>query len=314
MKVLITGIAGFIGFHTARKFHELGHDVVGIDNFNDYYDPNLKLTRSSILRDELGIDTYYKSISHPADYQEVEYVFEHEKPDLVIHLAAMAGVRYSMDHPQEYIDNNLTGTANIITFCEKFNVQNVIYASTSCVMSGHEVPWDEKEFFYKQTNPYGYTKMINESQFHISKIPNAVGLRFFTVYGPYGRPDMALFDFTKNILAGNEITLYNYGDMKRDFTYVDDIVQGIVLVSQNMTERDLYCIGNGEQVELERFVDAIEKTLGVKAKRNYGPKHPADAKETWSDTTKLQKLGYRSTTPIEEGVAKFVEWYKSYYG
>lgn len=314
MKVLITGIAGFIGFHTARKFHELGHDVVGIDNFNDYYDPDLKLTRSNILRDELGIDTYYKSISHPADYQEVEYVFEHEKPDLVIHLAAMAGVRYSMDHPQEYIDNNLTGTANIITFCEKFNVQNVIYASTSCVMSGHEVPWDEKEFFYKQINPYGYTKMINESQFHISKIPNAVGLRFFTVYGPYGRPDMALFDFTKNILAGNEITLYNYGDMKRDFTYIDDVVQGIVLVSQNMTERDLYCIGNGEQVELERFVDAIEKTLGVKAKRNYGPKHPADAKETWSDTTKLQKLGYRSTTPIEEGVAKFVEWYKSYYG
>ena len=192
-------------------------------------------------------------------------------------------------------------------------LENVIYASTSCVMHGNPLPWKEDDYLYQQINPYGYTKCINESQFAISKIPNAVGMRFFTVYGPWGRPDMALFDFTKNILAGNEITLFNYGDMKRDFTYVDDIVQGIWLVSQNMTPRDMYNIGYGKQVELERFVTAIETSLGKKAIKNYGPKHPADATETWSDTTKLQTLGYNPTTSIEEGVDNFVKWYMEHY-
>lgn len=309
MKVLITGIAGFIGFHTAIKMQEEGHEVCGIDNFNAYYEPSLKYDRANILQFR-GIHCYPCDLRVQRDLLNVVSTFA---PDLVIHLGAMAGVRYSMDHAQEYIDTNLTGTANLITACELVGIQNVIYASTSCVMHGCELPWNEKDTFHLQINPYGYTKLINESQFHISKIPNAVGLRFFTVYGPYGRPDMALFDFTKNILAGNEITLYNYGDMKRDFTYVDDIVQGINLVSKNMTERDMYCIGYGQQVELERFVDAIESSLGVKAKRNYGPKHPADAKETWSDTTKLQKLGYNPTTPIEVGVENFVKWYLEYY-
>jgi UDP-glucuronate 4-epimerase len=218
-----------------------------------------------------------------------------------------------MDHPQEYIDNNVTGSQNLINALELVGVQNVIYASTSCVMHGNPLPWAESDHLYTQINPYGYTKYINESQFHISKVPNAVGLRFFTVYGPWGRPDMALFDFTKNILAGNEITLFNYGNMKRDFTYVDDIVQGINLVANNMTQRDMYNIGYGQQVQLEDFVTAIETSLDVKANRIYGPKHPADATETWSDTTKLQKIGYNPTTPITVGVQNFVNWYLEEY-
>ena len=310
MKVLITGMAGFIGFHTAIKFKEAGHEVYGFDNFNSYYDPALKYKRAAIL--ELEYDIACKSYDLRL-LGEVERIINEVKPDLVIHLAAMAGVRYSMDNPQEYIDTNVTGSMNLITACEKAGIENIIYASTSCVMHGNPLPWKEDDYLFQQINPYGYTKCINESQFAISKIPNAVGLRFFTVYGPYGRPDMALFDFTKNILAGNEITLFNYGDMKRDFTYVDDIVQGIFLVSQNMTPRDMYNIGYGKQVELERFVEAIETSLSKKAIKNYGPKHPADATETWSDTTKLQKLGYNPTTPIEQGVDNFVKWYLEHY-
>jgi len=181
-------------------------------------------------------------------------------------------------------------------------------------MHGNELPWGEPDHLYPQINPYGYTKAITESQFHISKIPNAVGLRFFTVYGPWGRPDMALFDFTKNILAGKPITLFNNGDMQRDFTYVDDIVQGIECVVDNMTPRDMYSIGRGEVVELQRFVDAIEDSLGKKAIIEYGPKHPADAKTTASDTTKLQSIGYKPKTSIEEGVNNFVQWYRRHYG
>jgi UDP-glucuronate 4-epimerase len=310
MKILITGIAGFIGFHTAIRFHNEGHTVVGFDNFNSYYDPALKFKRASHLKENYGIECTKLDLRNELG---VYKFVESEKPDLVIHLAAMAGVRYSMDHPQEYIDNNVTGSQNLINALELVGVQNVIYASTSCVMHGNPLPWAESDHLYTQINPYGYTKYINESQFHISKVPNAVGLRFFTVYGPWGRPDMALFDFTKNILAGNEITLFNYGNMKRDFTYVDDIVQGINLVANNMTQRDMYNIGYGQQVQLEDFVTAIETSLDVKANRIYGPKHPADATETWSDTTKLQKIGYNPTTPITVGVQNFVNWYLEEY-
>ena len=305
MKVLVTGAAGFIGFHVSNKYLENGWDVVGIDSLNDYYDPSLKEERARILK-ERGATFLEMNVLYIADMEETDF-------DLVVHLAAYAGVRYSMSNPLPYITNNIEGTQELITWCEDNMIENVIYASTSCVMHGHDIPWDEKEIFHKQINPYGYSKMVNESQFHISNIKNAIGLRFFTVYGPWGRPDMALFDFTKNILAGNPITLFNNGNMKRDFTYVDDIVEGIWIVSQNMSSREIYCIGNGEQVQLEEFVDAIEDTLGVKAIREYGPLHPADVVETWSDTTKLQKLGYESKTPIKEGVAKFVEWYRGYY-
>lgn len=309
MKVLITGIAGFIGFHTALRLHELGHEVSGFDNTNGYYDPTLKYDRVEILK-EKGIRFRTGDLENVPEMDEIVGFYE---PDMVIHLAAMAGVRYSMDHADEYIKVNVLGTLNLINAMEKHGTENAIYASTSCVMHGNPLPWGEPDYLYPQINPYGYTKAITESQFHISKIPNAVGLRFFTVYGPWGRPDMALFDFTKNILAGNPITLFNYGDMKRDFTYVDDIVQGIECVINNMTPRDMYSIGRGEVVELQRFVDAIQKSLGVDAIIEYGPKHPADAKETASDTTKLQKLGYAPKTSIEQGVDNFVKWYLEHY-
>ncbi len=207
MKFFITGIAGFIGYHTAIKLKESGHEVSGIDNYNDYYDPALKKARAARL-DALGVTVELFDIR--AGMLLTECLGYHE-PDFVIHLAAMAGVRHSMDHPTDYIDNNVSGTQNLIDAIEHNNIENVIYASTSCVMHGHELPWREYETFHPQLNPYGYSKFINESQFHISKIPNAVGMRFFTVYGPWGRPDMALFDFTKNIIEGNPITLFNYG-------------------------------------------------------------------------------------------------------
>ena len=295
--------------HTALRMKELGHDVCGFDNLNSYYDPSLKMDRVDILK-ENGIFFQTGDLEYP---EEMLDIIRDRRPDKVIHLAAMAGVRYSMEHADEYIKVNALGTLNLIRALEAFDIENVIYASTSCVMHGNELPWGEPDVLYPQINPYGYTKYINESQFHISSIPNAVGLRFFTVYGPYGRPDMALFDFTKNILAGNPITLFNYGDMKRDFTYVDDIVQGIECVVNNMTPRDMYSIGRGEVVELQRFVDAIQNSLGIEAKIEYGPKHPADAQTTASDTTKLQKLGYSPKTSIEQGVDNFVQWYRKHY-
>jgi len=309
MKVMITGGAGFIAFHLANQLIDEGHTVCGFDNFNDYYDPALKRKRVMLL-EERGIPVSEIDLK---DADAVSRYVEEEVPDTVIHLGAYANPRHGAEFPELYLDNNCMGSLNLIRALEKHNIRNVIYASTSCVMHGNPLPWREFEMLAPQINPYGYSKMVNESQFAISTIPNAVGLRFFTVYGPWGRPDMALFDFTKKILDGNPITLYNYGDMKRDFTYVDDIVQGIILVMNNMTERDMYNIGRGEPVELERFVDAIETSLGVKAIREYGPQHPADAKDTWSDTTKLQKLGYNPQTSIEEGVNKFVQWYRRYH-
>ena len=304
MKVFITGIAGFIGYHTALYFRSQGFEVVGSDNFNAYYDVRLKRARAGNLQRE-GVTIWEHDICSQT-YPPID-------ADLVIHLAAMAGVRYSMEHPMQYIQNNIVGTQVLIDRLEKYNIENVIYASTSCVMHGNELPWKEDTALYKQINPYGYSKMVNESQFHMSKIPNAVGLRFFTVYGPYGRPDMALFDFTKNILEGNAITLYNFGDMKRDFTYVDDIVQGISCVANSMTERDIYNIGRGEQVELMDFVQHISDALDTPYNFKAAPKHPADAKETWSDTTKIKQIGYNPQTSIKEGVEKFVDWYKEFY-
>ena len=310
MRVLITGMAGFIGFHTAIKFKEEGYDVVGFDNFNNYYDSKLKKDRSDYLENVYNIETYKLDLK---DQNVMEGFINLHKPDLVIHLAAMAGVRYSMDNAQEYIDNNITGTQNLIKACED-KVDNFIFASTSCVMHGNELPWKPDVKLGDQLSPYGYTKTAGEHMMNISDIENVAILRFFTVYGPWGRPDMALFDFTKNIIAGNTINVFNDGDMKRDFTYIDDIVEGIWLVSQNMTERDTYCIGNGKQVELMDFVNCIEDNLEMHADIEFKPKHPADAKETWSDTTKIEQLGYESKTSIAEGVKKFVQWYRNYYG
>jgi UDP-glucuronate 4-epimerase len=308
-KIFITGIAGFIGFHTASKYAQLGYTVCGMDNFNSYYDVQLKRDRVKLLS-AMGVSCYEADIRNSFS---MDFLIRIERPDLVIHLAAMAGIRYSMDRPEMYIDNNINGTAVLIKACEDNNVSDVIYATTSSLMNGNPLPWNEKDKLGPQLSPYGYTKQTNENQFNISKIPNAVALRFFTVYGPWGRPDMALFDFTKNIIAGNPITLYNYGVMKRDFTYIDDIVQGIVLVSLNMTPRDIYCIGYGEQVNLTDFLKEIENNLNISAIVTFAPKHPADAQETFSDTTKLKTLGYNPTTSISKGITEFIEWYREYY-
>jgi len=314
-KVLITGGAGFIGFHLAQSMQDDGWDVACLDDFNGfYYDPNMKADRSEILA-ERGIKTWAVDIKEKS---KLVNALDAEKPDVVMHLAAHAGVRHSLDYSRQYIDNNIYGTQNLIEACEIVGVDNVVYASTSCVMAGNQLPWKEDDPTRHQLNPYGYTKMTNECQMMVSKINNTIGLRFFTVYGPWGRPDMALFKFTKGILDGSKIDVFNYGDMKRDFTYVDDIVAGIkVLIQRTMDSdglKEIYNIGRGEQVQLMDFITEIEKNFGRKAEKNLLPKHPADTQETWSDTTKLRSLGWKPTTSISEGIEKFAEWYKSYYG
>jgi len=313
-KIAITGGAGFIAYHLAAKLWN-NHKVVGFDNYNTYYDPDLKRERARILKNAFGIEIIPIDLRTPSSVKN--FMVEH-KPDIVMHLAAMAGVRHSMDDPTSYIENNVVGTHNLIEACNYAGVKKVVYASTSCVMSGNPLPWTEDEKLGYQLNPYGYTKATNESQFMASTIPVTVGLRFFTVYGPYGRPDMALFDFTKKIIADEEIQLFNYGDMIRDFTYVDDIVQGINIIIekslQDNNAKEIYNIGNGKQVQLMDFVENIEKQLGRSAKKNFVPKHPADTHATWSDTTKLRALGYNPKTSIEVGVENFIRWYKSYYG
>jgi len=310
-KILVTGGAGFIGFHVINRLIEDGHIVCSFDSYNDYYDQTLKYARA----DQLSISVPYGDLKD-AEFVE-EYIGNH-KPDVIIHLAGYAGVRHSLADPQKYIDNNVTGTQNLINASVKHGVDHVLYASTSSCMVGNPLPWTEDDNVGRASNPYAMTKVANESQFACSKIKNTTGLRFFTVYGPWGRPDMALFDFANNIVKGNPITLYNHGDMTRDFTYIDDIVNGIVILVNNTISRVhpedmIYNIGYGQQVKLTDFVDHIEINLGKKAKRILADMHPADAKDTWSDTAKIRKLGYSPSTPLPVGVEKFMTWYKGYY-
>lgn len=310
MRILITGAAGFIGTHLMASLIDDGFDVVGIDNFNDFYDPNLKKVRV---------------ISHghhvfPCDlknFDELDRAFAVIDPDMVMHLAARANVRDSFGKEVMYHQDNIDATQNLIQVCKMYDVQKVIYASTSSVYGGTPIPptgWTEDEVTGHQLNAYAYTKYINECQFRISGLYN-VGLRFFTVYGPWGRPDMALFQFTDAIIKGEPIEAYNYGKMKRDFTYVGDIVEGIKLAMFSDTENnEIYNIGRGKQVELMHFIDCISNELGREADVVLAPRHPADTLETWSDTTKLRGLGYQPRVNIEEGVAAFIRWYKEYYG
>ena len=313
-KVLITGGAGFIAFHLAHKLKYAGYDVIGCDNFNDYYDPKLKFARRDILSKQ-GILVEKQDLRAKST---LEWFIGYHKPDVVIHLAAYAGVRHSMEFPSQYIENNIMATQNLIDACEKHGVEKVIYASTSCVMAGQELPWNEDEPTYHQLNPYGYSKRTNECQFRSSNITRTIGLRFFTVYGPWGRPDMALFQFADGIANGTPIEVFNDGDMKRDFTYVDDIVRGIHIILEHIESSedkydDIFNIGCGTQVNLMDFISEIEKTFGKKAIKIMKPKHPADTKETWSDTSKIRKLGYETGVQIPEGIANFAEWYKNYY-
>lgn len=314
MKIFVTGIAGMIGYHFSLYMKKKGHEVWGFDNFNDYYDPNLKQDRADILENH-SIPVYRADLL-TANYGL--YIGAH-RPDLIVHLAAYAGVRHSLDHPQIYIDNNITGTQKLVEACEKYGCNSVIYASTSCVMHGQQLPWKENTPLYHQKNPYGWSKQINECQFLNSRIQKTAGLRFFTVYGPYGRPDMGLALFTDGIQNQKPITVYNYGDMQRDFTYVEDICQGISLVAEKMlgdqdkSWHDIFNIGYGKSVQLLDFIKEIEKNLGKKAIIDFQPIHPADSHVTWADISKIKKLGYQSTTSVEQGVTKFVDWWLSYY-
>ena len=309
MKILITGMAGMIGFHSALKLHRSGHEVVGMDNFNPYYDPQLKEDRADILAQSTGV------VVEHGDLIDYDWDKNLEGVDAVLHLAAYANPRHSLEFPQHYIDTNITGTQRLIEATQRAGTPKVVYASSSCVMHGQPLPWNEHDRPGHQNNPYGWSKRANECQFMHSTLDNTIGLRFFTVYGPYGRPDMALFKFADGIVKEEPITLYNYGDMKRDFTYVEDIVQGVqIVLEKDIPGHEIFNIGYGEQVQLLDFVDCIENEFGRKAERSLEPKHPADVPETWSDTTKLKAYGYNPTTPIAAGVHEFCNWYKNYYG
>lgn len=312
MKILVTGAAGFIGSQLTNRLLKSGHEARGLDNYNNHlYEPDLK--RDRVKHFELDI-----SECDLRDKDGLRIVLGDFRPDTIVHLAAHAGVRDSFGKESEYHANNIDGTQNLIEVCKEVVPDvRVIYASTSGVFGGTEIPedgWKENQILGKQLNAYTYTKYINEIQFEISGLNNT-GLRFFTVYGPWGRPDMALFDFTKNILDKNEIKVYNYGNMKRDFTYVEDILDGIEIVIHNneIANSEIFNIGRGKQVDLMHFVREIEKNCGIDAIIDLAPRHPADSLETWSNTTKLEGLGYVPKTNIEDGIKNFYAWYKDYH-
>ena len=297
-KIYITGIAGFIGFHTAEKLAMQGYEIGGVDNFNDYYDPQLKHDRANILKDKFGIKTY----NH--DIEIIPWRHHLENYDGVIHLAAHAGVRHSLENPQMYIDTNITGTQRLIHACEEYEIP-VVYASSSTVDSDH-------------LNPYAWSKYVNEKQFETSKLLSS-GLRFYTVYGEYGRPDMALHTFADLMSQGKAIDIYNEGDMQRDFTYVGDLVDGIEIILEYMlnqpqeNQHEIYDLGTGKSNELMDYIECLENQLGRVSLKNYLPMHPADVKSTQADITKAQALGYNPTTTIYEGIKHFADWFKSMY-
>lgn len=333
-KVLITGSSGFIGFHLAGLLLKNGYDILGIDAMTKYYDVNLKIQRRKILQKnkkfrqmEFNIQDKKKVLSLAKIYQ----------PDIIIHLAAQAGVRYSLKNPQAYIDTNIVGTFNIMELAQKLSVEHLLMASTSSVYGANdEIPFHEKQNTDTPLTIYAATKKANEAMAHsysyLHSIPTTM-FRFFTVYGPWGRPDMALFKFTKGILNGEAIDIYNHGDMYRDFTYVDDLVESIkrlifskpvIAKSTKAIEHDsissiapfrIVNIGNSQKVRLLDFVNAIEKELGVLAKRNFMDLQPGDVPATWADSTLLRNLiDFQPDTNIQDGVSKFVTWYREYYG
>ena len=332
-KILVTGAAGFIGFHLSKKLCEGGWEVAGLDNLNDYYDINLK-------KDRLNILTPYKNFTFHkidlSDRESVKNLFAKEKFDYVVNLAAQAGVRYSLINPYSYIDSNISGFLNILEGCRHNPVKHLIYASSSSVYGANtKMPFSVHDNVDHPVSLYAATKKANELMAHtysnLYKI-NTSGLRFFTVYGPWGRPDMALFIFTKNIVEGKPIDVFNNGKMKRDFTYVEDIVDGIIKLVPKIPEPNpdwsgdepdsatsfapykLYNIGNNQPVELMKFIEVIEENLGKKAVRNYMPIQPGDVPATYADVDDLMKaVGFKPATSIEQGISEFVKWYKEYY-
>ncbi|WDE99124.1 NAD-dependent epimerase [Lentisphaera profundi] len=339
-KILITGVAGFIGYHLAKRLISLGYQVVGIDNLNDYYDVNLKLSRLK----ELGINTYsFETNKHEKfifqkiklqDTDAINELFQKHSFDAVCNLAAQAGVRYSIENPAEYIQSNLTGFGNILEACRNFKIKHLVYASSSSVYGlNNQSPFSETHSTDHPISLYAATKKSNEmmahSYSHLYDLPTT-GLRFFTVYGPWGRPDMALFLFTDAILNDKVIKVFNNGDMYRDFTYIDDIVSGInkALISPPKRNNELkslstdtssapyeiYNIGNNKPVSLMDFIKAIETATGIQAKKEYLPLQAGDVVSTHADCAKIIKqLDYKSHTSIDDGVNQFVQWYKTFY-
>lgn len=333
MKILVTGAAGFIGFHTARQLLERGEEVVGLDNFNDYYDVSLKESRAAIIEPYENFNMVRMDL---ADRAGMEALFESEKLDKVIHFGAQAGVRYSIDNPHSYIDSNIVGTLHILEGCRHHEVEHLVFASSSSVYGANTtMPFSIHQNVDHPLALYGATKKSNELMAHtysnLYDLPTT-GLRFFTVYGPWGRPDMSPIRFAKNIIEGKPIDVYNYGNHSRDFTYIDDIVKGVIhTMDHNATPNEdwdaahpdpgtskapyrIYNIGNQKPIELMRFIELIEEGVGRKAEKNMLPMQPGDVKDTWADTADLTAdVGYQPDTTIEEGVKKFVEWYLDYY-
>ncbi|NOX32589.1 MAG: NAD-dependent epimerase [Deltaproteobacteria bacterium] len=333
MKILVTGVAGFIGFNLAARLLKDGHEVYGIDNLNDYYDVNLKKKRLSIIEK----DTKFKFVlGDLADREKIKILFKTTSFDYVVNLAAQAGVRYSIENPESYIDSNLVGFGNILEGCRHSGVKHLVYASSSSVYGlNTNMPFSVRHNVDHPVSLYAASKKANELMAHtysyLYKLPTT-GLRFFTVYGPWGRPDMALFLFTKAILNDDPIKVFNNGDMQRDFTYIDDIVEGVVRVMNKVPKADpgwtsdnpnpssscvpykLYNIGNNNPVALMSFVRAIEKAIGKKAVKNYLPLQAGDVPATYADVNDLIKdMGFKPATPIEEGINNFIKWYKEYY-
>jgi UDP-glucuronate 4-epimerase len=333
VKLLVTGAAGFIGFHTARLLLERGDEVVGLDNLNAYYDPALKNARLEILQRHAGFRFLKIDV---ADREAMENVFSAEKFERVVHLAAQAGVRYSIVNPHVYVQSNITGFLHVLEGCRRHAVSHLVYASTSSVYGANtQMPFTETQGADHPLTLYAATKKSNELMAHsyssLYGLPTT-GLRFFTVYGPWGRPDMALFLFTKNILAGQPIDVYNGGHHQRDFTYVHDIVEGVVAAVDHVAAPDLkwdskhpnpstssapyrlYNIGNQRPVALLRYIEVLEQALGRNARKNLLPMQPGDLPDTWADVEALARdVGYRPATDLETGVKRFVEWYLDYY-
>ncbi len=320
---LITGGAGFIGFHLSKSLLEKGARVIGFDNMNDYYDVKLKEDRLAILD---SYENFSFLRGDLADYADVFRAFQEFHPQIVMNLGAQAGVRYSIDNPTAYMESNMMGFFHILESCRFFPVEHLVYASSSSVYGGNEkVPFSTEDQVDEPVSLYAATKKANELMAHayskLYQIP-VTGLRFFTVYGPFGRPDMAYFKFTKKILAGEPIQIYNKGDMYRDFTYIDDIVQGVENILCNPPAENakgvrykLYNIGNNKPVKLTDFVKALENCLGREAKKEFLPMQPGDVYQTYADIGDLMRdYDFKPDTSIEEGLQKFADWYRTYYG
>ncbi|MDI1224409.1 MULTISPECIES: NAD-dependent epimerase [Acinetobacter] len=338
MKVLVTGAAGFIGFNVAKKLLERGDDVVGFDNMNDYYDPALKQARLAVLKDTAAQTQQTFTFIHAnlADKAIVDQCFQDHQFDRVIHLAAQAGVRYSLENPLSYVESNLIGFTNIIEACRYAKTPHLTYASTSSVYGANTtMPFSEKHGVNHPVQFYAATKRANElmahSYSHLFNLPTT-GLRFFTVYGPWGRPDMALFKFTKNIIENKSIPVFNHGNHTRDFTFISDIVEGVIRSSDQIAQPDpnwdsknpdlstsyapfrIFNIGNNNPVKLIEYIHAIEKALGKEAILELLPLQPGDVPDTFADSSALEQMvGYKPSVSVDDGVKQFVDWYRDFY-